>query len=200
MRAVAAGKRKRDNSCHQWAEKGRCTYGAKCKFTHNLEDKPKAGGSRRGARVPPITTPHIEEVRDDDVEEQDDANIESKPMPKMGLQAIEAGASSSSAGPSQGRGAGAGAARGSPEVTEDSITWVAALAPTALVHVRAEKGGRPAPLCRWRQQGVVYRRDTQEFPGVIGARNSGRAVCSSCLGRLPTGLRAAVQETLAPSG
>ena len=77
----------------------------------------------------------------------------------------------------------------------DSLVWVASLSPTALVHLRVIKGGHATPACRWKQATSRFRGATQEFPGLEGARNSGRATCANCLAKLPKQIRDKVEAT-----
>ena len=77
----------------------------------------------------------------------------------------------------------------------DNLVWVASLSPTALVHLRVIKGGYPSPACRWKQAASRFRGATQDFPGVEGARNSGRAMCTNCLHKLPKEIRDKVEAT-----
>ena len=77
----------------------------------------------------------------------------------------------------------------------DSLVWVASLSPTALVHLRVIKGGHATPACRWKQATSRFRGATQDFPGVEGARNSGRAMCTNCLNKLPKEIRDKVEAT-----
>ena len=77
----------------------------------------------------------------------------------------------------------------------DSLVWVASLSPTALVHLRVIKGGHATPACRWKQATSRFRGATQEFPGLEGARNSGRATCANCLAKLPKQIREKVEAT-----